>query len=520
MENSAIYSVSQLNQQARQLLEGQLGLVWLTGEISNFTQPVSGHWYLTLKDENAQVRCAMFRMKNLRVPFRPQNGMQVLVRASVSLYEPRGDYQLIIDSMHPAGEGLLQQQFEALKMKLAAEGLFAQNLKKNLPHFSRKVGVITSPTGAALQDILHILQRRDPSLNVVIYPTAVQGKEATDEIVQMIELANRRQEVDVLIVGRGGGSLEDLWCFNEEAVARAIFNSVIPVISAVGHETDVTIADFVADVRAPTPSAAAELVSRDQQELLQQLNYKRQRLEMALDRLFNEKSQALNQLVWRLQNRHPQIQLNQQKAQLEQLAYRLQFAMQRTVEKSQQQIAVQHQRLHLAMERNLSAKQQGLQQLSQRLQNRHPQKQLNQQKAQIQQLGYGLRLAMQHYLAKKQQNFTALNERLNNNPLPYRLQKQAQHLQQLQVRLDFSAEKLLTNKQGRFATLCQRLDGLSPLKILSRGYSIAEKEDGTVINNIHQIKIGEKIKTRLNAGTIFARVEEITVNEGMKDNSD
>ena len=261
-----IYSVSQLNQSVRLMLENQLGQVWLTGEISNFTQPVSGHWYLSLKDENAQVRCAMFRMKNLRVGFRPSNGMQVLVRASVSLYEPRGDYQLIIESMHLAGEGLLMQQFEALKLKLAAEGLFAQNHKKNLPHFSQAVGIITSKTGAALQDILHILQRRDPSLKVIIYPTAVQGKDAAAEIAQMIEIANRRQEADVLIVGRGGGSLEDLWCFNEEIVARAMFHSVIPIISAVGHETDITIADFVADLRAPTPSAAAELVSRDQTE--------------------------------------------------------------------------------------------------------------------------------------------------------------------------------------------------------------------------------------------------------------
>ena len=325
--NDNIYSVSQLNQSVRVILEGQLGLVWLMGEISNFSQPVSGHWYLTLKDENAQVRCAMFRMKNLRVTFRPQNGMQVLVRAAVSLYEPRGDYQLIIESMHPAGEGLLQQQFEALKLKLAAEGLFAQNLKKTIPHFCQSVGVITSKTGAALQDILHILQRRDPSLKVVIYPTSVQGKEATAEIAQMIELANRRNEVDVLIVGRGGGSLEDLWCFNEETVARAIFNSVLPVISAVGHETDVTIADFVADVRAPTPSAAAELVSRDQGELLQQLSYKQQRLEMALDRLFTRKNQQLQRLALRLQNQHPQAQLRGQRQHITQLEYRLHTAM-------------------------------------------------------------------------------------------------------------------------------------------------------------------------------------------------
>ncbi len=341
-----IYSVSQLNQSVRLMLENQLGAIWLTGEISNFSQPVSGHWYLSLKDENAQVRCAMFRMKNMRVSFRPTNGMQVLVRANVSLYEPRGDYQLIIESMHLAGEGLLMQQFEALKLKLAAEGLFAQHLKKNLPHFSKAVGIITSKTGAALQDILHILQRRDPSLKIIIYPTAVQGKDAATEIAQMIELANQRQEVDVLIVGRGGGSLEDLWCFNEEMVARAIFHSHLPVISAVGHETDVTIADFVADVRAPTPSAAAELVSRNQTELLQQLQYCRQRLEIALDRLFAEKQQKLKHLSLRLHNQHPQAQLRIQQQLITQLSHRLQQTLRHHWQKTAENLTALSMRLY------------------------------------------------------------------------------------------------------------------------------------------------------------------------------
>ena len=341
-----IYSVSQLNQSVRLMLENQLGAIWLTGEISNFSQPVSGHWYLSLKDENAQVRCAMFRMKNMRVSFRPTNGMQVLVRANVSLYEPRGDYQLIIESMHLAGEGLLMQQFEALKLKLAAEGLFAQHLKKNLPHFSKAVGIITSKTGAALQDILHILQRRDPSLKIIIYPTAVQGKDAATEIAQMIELANQRQEVDVLIVGRGGGSLEDLWCFNEEMVARAIFHSHLPVISAVGHETDVTIADFVADVRAPTPSAAAELVSRNQTELLQQLQYRRQRLEIALDRLFAEKQQKLRHLSLRLHNQHPQAQLRIQQQLITQLSHRLQQTLRHHWQKTAENLTALSMRLY------------------------------------------------------------------------------------------------------------------------------------------------------------------------------
>ncbi|EAA5306447.1 exodeoxyribonuclease VII large subunit, partial [Salmonella enterica subsp. enterica] len=243
-QTSSIFTVSRLNQTVRLLLEQEMGQVWISGEISNFTQPASGHWYFTLKDDTAQVRCAMFRNSNRRVTFRPQHGQQVLVRANITLYEPRGDYQVIAESMQPAGEGLLQQKYEQLKAKLQAEGLFAQQHKQPLPSPAHCVGVITSKTGAALHDILHVLKRRDPSLPVIIYPTAVQGDDAPGQIVRAIELANARGECDVLIVGRGGGSLEDLWSFNDERVARAIFASRIPVVSAVGHETDVTIADF------------------------------------------------------------------------------------------------------------------------------------------------------------------------------------------------------------------------------------------------------------------------------------
>ena len=408
-----IYSVSQLNQSVRLMLENQLGAVWLTGEISNFSQPVSGHWYLSLKDENAQVRCAMFRMKNLRVSFRPTNGMQVLVRANVSLYEPRGDYQLIIESMHLAGEGLLMQQFEALKLKLAAEGLFAQHLKKNLPHFSKAVGIITSKTGAALQDILHILQRRDPSLKIIIYPTAVQGKDAATDIAQMIELANQRQEVDVLIVGRGGGSLEDLWCFNEEMVARAIFHSHLPVISAVGHETDVTIADFVADVRAPTPSAAAELVSRNQTELLQQLQYRRQRLEIALDRLFAEKQQKLKHLSLRLHNQHPQTQLRIQQQLITQLSHRLQQTLRHHWQKTAENLTALSMRLYKnPLPLRLQQDEQQLAQLKVRL-NSHMNLTLSLQQKQLAHLCGKLDslsplkvLARGYSITQNQQNFT------------------------------------------------------------------------------------------------------------------
>ena len=322
-QNSAIYSVSKLNQTVRELLDSQMGRIWLTAEISNFSQPSSGHWYLTLKDDRAQVRAAMFRGQNARVSFRPQNGQQVLVRATVTLYEPRGDYQLIIESMQPAGEGLLQQRFELLKQTLSAQGLFDISHKRPLPSPAKCVGVITSATGAALHDILNILQRRDPSLPIVIYPTAVQGDLAPAQIAHMIELANIRNECDVLIVGRGGGSLEDLWAFNEEIVARAIFSSQLPIISAVGHETDVTIADYVADVRAPTPSAAAELVSRNQGEMLRQLQSKQQHLEMAMDFYIAGQQQRFSRLQHRLQQQHPQLRLARQQNQLNLLQQKL-----------------------------------------------------------------------------------------------------------------------------------------------------------------------------------------------------
>ncbi|XWJ88652.1 exodeoxyribonuclease VII large subunit [Phytobacter ursingii] len=327
LQSPAIFTVSRLNQTVRSLLEREMGQVWITGEISNFTQPASGHWYFTLKDDTAQVRGAMFRNSNRRVTFRPQHGQQVLVRASVTLYDPRGDYQIIVESMQPAGEGLLQQKYEQLKAALSAEGLFDQQFKKSLPEPAHCIGVITSKTGAALHDILHVLKRRDPSLPVVIYPTAVQGDDAPGQIVRAIELANARQECDVLIVGRGGGSLEDLWSFNDERVARAIFASRIPVVSAVGHETDVTIADFVADLRAPTPSAAAEIVSRNQTELLRQIQSSQQRLEMAMDFFIANRTRRFTQLNHRLQQQHPQLRLARQQTVLEKLRQRMRVAL-------------------------------------------------------------------------------------------------------------------------------------------------------------------------------------------------
>ncbi|MCF6454448.1 MULTISPECIES: exodeoxyribonuclease VII large subunit [unclassified Vibrio] len=345
--NQNIFTVSRLNAEVRLLLENEMGIVWLVGEISNFSAPVSGHWYLTLKDSRAQVKCAMFRGNNRRVTFKPANGNQVLVKARLSLYEPRGDYQLIIESMQPEGDGRLQQEFEALKMKLAAEGLFAQTNKQPLPEHPKRVGVITSKTGAALYDILDVLKRRDPSLPVVVYPTMVQGEEAAIQIAQAIGRANSRDECDVLIVGRGGGSLEDLWCFNNEILARTIAASQIPIISAVGHEVDVTIADFVADMRAPTPSAAAELVSRDNSHKDQALVTRQHKLASAMRYYLTQQKQQSAQLMHRLERQHPSYQLQRQTQQLDELDMRLQRAMQRFITTRQQAVERKHHRLQL-----------------------------------------------------------------------------------------------------------------------------------------------------------------------------
>lgn len=319
-----VFTVTRLNSAVRMILEQDLGLVWLTGELSNLAMPSSGHWYFSLKDMSAQVRCAMFKGNNRRVAFRPQDGMQVLVQARVSLYEPRGDYQLIIESMQPAGDGVLALRFEELKRRLGAEGLFDESRKRPLPREPRAVGLITSATGAALHDMLTVLKRRAPDLPIFIYPTQVQGSAAISQIVAAIAKANQRAEVDVLIVGRGGGSLEDLWCFNEEAVARAIAHSAIPVVSAVGHEVDVTISDFAADLRAPTPSAAAELVAPDNQARIQRLAHLKQRLLQAMSRQQTTARHDFILLQKRLDHQDPKRRMEQQSQRLDELSTRLQ----------------------------------------------------------------------------------------------------------------------------------------------------------------------------------------------------
>ena len=270
-----IYTVTRLNREVRTILEGSFPPLWVMGEISNLAQPASGHIYFSLKDDLSQVRCAMFQNRKRNVQFKPENGMSVLIRANASLYETRGEYQLTVEYMEPAGAGDLQRAFEEMKQRLYREGLFEERHKQPLPALAARIGVITSPTGAALRDILTVLGRRFPLARVIVYPTLVQGEGAAEQILASLEIADHRKECDVLILARGGGSLEDLWAFNDEKLARAIFNCSIPVVTGIGHEIDFTIADFVADRRAATPSAAAELVSPDQPQLLRQLEQQR-----------------------------------------------------------------------------------------------------------------------------------------------------------------------------------------------------------------------------------------------------
>ena len=389
---SNVVSVTQLNRKVRSLLESSLPQLWVAGEISNFKRYDSGHCYFSLKDAGAQVRCVMFRNRAGLLDFQPREGLQVEARVVVTLYEARGDFQLTVEAMRPAGLGALFERFEALKKQLAAEGLFDQENKRPLPKYPKAIGIVTSPAAAALRDVLSTLARRTPSTPIILYPTAVQGLDAAPQIAKAIRTASERDEVDVLIVCRGGGSLEDLWSFNEEIVARAIAACNMPVVSGVGHETDFTISDFAADLRAPTPTAAAELVSPNRQELLNLLHHQQQRLVRAFERDLHNKMLQLDQLGRRLQ--HPGQKLARQAEQLQYLRQRLQHSFHQQLQQRSQQLmrismSLAHhkpnfqrsrlqleqlqQRLQRAMQRQIEVKQQQLEQATLKLEPWNPQ---------------------------------------------------------------------------------------------------------------------------------------------------
>jgi len=394
MSSQHILQVSELTKKVRFILESELNTVWLTGEISNFVAASSGHWYLSLKDSKSQVRCAMFKGNNRQVRLsntgKPTNGQQVLVRAKVSLYEPRGDFQLIIEQMDDAGAGLLRQQYEQLKNKLNALGVFSQAHKQSIPAHINTVGIVTSPTGAAVKDILTVLKRRNPNIKAIIYPALVQGKYASNDICHAINQANTRLECDVIIVGRGGGSLEDLWSFNEESVVQAIYDSTIPIISAIGHEVDTTLSDYAADLRAATPSAAAELVSNDSNELLEKITRLKQRLTSAMVRKNEFLIQKHRHLQHRLAQVHPEQQLLVHQQKSDELNLRLTHVMKQLMRQAQQQP----------------------QQLIQRLNQLSPSKKIAEYQIQVTQLKQRSVYAMQNNLQHKSESFVHLIDQL------------------------------------------------------------------------------------------------------------
>lgn len=435
-------SVSELNREAKHLLETHFDWVWVEGEISNFTAASSGHWYFTLKDEDAQVRCAMFRRANSRIKYRPAQGESVRIRARVSLYEGRGEFQLICEHMEPAGAGALQLAFEKLKNRLAQEGLFSAETKQAIPSAAQRIGVVTSATGAALQDILTVLNRRSSHSTVYIFPVAVQGEGAALQIADAIHLANRLHKeqvlpLDVLVVGRGGGSLEDLWAFNEEVVARALFAASVPTVSAVGHETDFSIADLAADARAATPSAAAELISADQAELLQLADAMSSRMARSVNRLLAEHNTRHSTLRKRL--RDPGFAMKQQKLNLQ----RLRTALHQSV------------RQHLATARS------DLRQTYLRLLAQHPRHALARHRSQLTPLYRQLTLHMRHRLK--------------------------------------DAKADATHKQSL-------LRSLGPDHILGRGYAIVTDSSGKVVRQAQDTAAGDAVKVRLQRGSLTAQV--------------
>jgi len=479
-----VYTVSRLNREVRALLERGFGSLWLEAEISNFARPSSGHWYFSLKDASAQVRCCMFRQRNMLCSFAARDGQKVLVRARIGLYEPRGEYQLVVDHMEDAGLGALKRQFEELSAKLAAEGLFAPERKRPLPALPRRIGVITSPSGAAVRDILHVLARRFPAVAVLIYPVAVQGAQAAAEIIAALELAGRRGECDVLILARGGGSLEDLWAFNDEGLARAIVASPIPVISGIGHEIDFTIADFAADVRAPTPSAAAELAVPDIDEWLTAFARLSTRLRRGVQRRFDERRERLRWLAGRAELVSPVARFAQQAQRLDEFEQRLSRAMRR--------------RLHDRRER--------LRWLTGRAALVSPAARLAQQLLRLQEFERRMYRALRQMQEARIAQFRERQSRLWQASPVARVRDAVARHQALFVRLRAAGLESVRHARERWLPLARTLNAVSPLATLERGYAIVSGERGEILRDAADAAPGTMIEARLAKGRIRAKV--------------
>lgn len=446
-------SVSELTSAVRGTLEGRFASVWVEGEISNFkAHAASGHWYFTIKDEGAQLRAACFRTTNNRIRFRPSDGLQVRARGRLTVYEPRGEYQLDVEAIDPIGAGALRVAFEQLRDKLAGEGLFDEKLKRTLPLLPRRVGIVTSPSGAAIRDILTVIARRTRTVHVLFAPARVQGETAAEEIARAIELLNEHHAraiadkrlddcVDVIIIGRGGGSIEDLWAFNEERVVRAVRASIIPVISAVGHETDFTISDFAADLRAATPSAAAELVAEREDEIEEYIeSCTRDLFQWMRYRIVDERTRVQNAAMSHGFD-EAQRKLREARAATNEVAHKIETLILRRIQHARRRADTVTCRLSPA-------------ELSARVASGHT------------------RLAV------------------------------------LSAARDAASEARLEDKRGRLAVAAASLDALSPLAVLKRGYALARNEAGQALRNARDVQVGEQVNLRLAHGTLRCRVED------------
>jgi len=432
------------------MFEAELPPLWIEGEISNLARPASGHWYFTLKDDQAQIRCAMFRRANSLVSrsgFHPDNGDHVVIKGKVGLYEPRGDYQFIAEQMEEAGSGALQKAYEQLRAKLHAEGLFANEHKQVLPQLPKCIGVITSATGAALHDIVNVLARRLPMTPIIVYPVLVQGEKAAGDVLNALIRAEQEDRCDVLIIGRGGGSLEDLWAFNDETLARQAFECSIPIISAVGHEVDFTILDFISDVRAPTPSAAAELATPiTDNDLANQLLYFQERIQLLAHQKVHEEKRQVDWLNKRLQMSHPGQWIQQQQQKLDFLL----------------------QKLNRITER---------------------------------------RLELAHSQLKR------LKQGLSVSTLNTRVRQQQDKLSYLTNRLQITLTQQLQHNRNQLTAYIRQLSALSPLATLERGYAVVQLDDGTVVTKDSQVSVGDLINTQLHDGTLQSKITSIHKNK-------
>jgi len=480
-----VWKVSELTAQIRNLLEGNFLDVLVEGEVSNLHTAQSGHLYFTLKDAKAQLRCVCFRDQLRGVKFRPEDGLHVTARGSISVYEVRGEYQLYVSQIEPVGLGALQLAFEQLKKRLEAEGLFAAERKKPLPVLPRRIGVVTSPTGAAVQDILRVLKRRFPNVHLQIFPVKVQGDDAAKEIVAALRYFNRAASADVLILARGGGSLEDLWAFNEEIVARAIFESAIPIITGVGHETDFTIADFVADLRAPTPSAAAEIVVKTREEFEKHVLELQRRAEHRLRYLILEWRHRVRDLESHRGFRQLEQFVRRRRQQVDEYAGAL-------VEGLRVKLKETHRRLMLSSARVASFDLRG---------------RADAFRLRLSRRDAELRGALERVVGRKRRRLDAAQMRVAAFDLRARLERLRRRCERSADELHVRADRVLAAKRRRLEAAAVRLQERSPFQLLERGYAIAYDAEGRVVRSPDQVAIGEDISVRLARGELGATVK-------------